>query len=241
MDYDNVVLNRTLNLILLLDRSISMRGAKLAQVNHAIPVLKKELTKLAADKHVSLKLRIIAFDDEIEWKVGSVQAGADIENVVWEDLCDQGSTATHKAIAAVNAVLSDLSHLGEQPLPPVVVLVTDGFCNPNSHTDYLKEIEKLKKKLMSSTSSREKVIRVAIGVDDYKRGELEEFATEGFVDDVVQPLVFEVDNASKLCAVINWTSVTSLTASINSKGEQIPDFGDSDDLEEFIDPEDDII
>lgn len=232
MNYDDAIINPTLNLILLLDRSSSMINERIAQVNHAIPVLKTKLMNVAADENVNIKLRIIAFNDAIEWTVGKPEEGADIADVVWTDLSVAGSTVTPKAIAAANEALK-VNFLGKHALKPVVILVTDGFCNVHEHDKYLAEIEKMKKKL-AANSGKEKVTRIAIGVGGYRREELEEFASTGYIDDVLQPLVFEVDKASDLSAVINWVSVSSVYTSITG-GEDYPDLGET---EEWYEPED---
>ena len=230
---DGIITREELNLILLLDNSYSMFQGRITQLNNAIPVLKNELIKLADDECVDLKLRVIAFSDEAEWKVGSAVQGVDIKDVIWQDLDVVGGTSTPKAIyEAVKSLKKE--NLGAHALRPVVVLVTDGYCNPGERNEYLKAIDTLKKCLAGSTG-KEKVTRIAIGVEDYNKSELIEFASEGIISDLQQPLVFEIDKASDLGKVINWVTVTSLYSSINGD-EEIVDLGDPD----WGDEEDDI-
>lgn len=222
---DGIITKEELNLILLLDNSYSMVGTRIAQVNHAIPALKASLMQVAEDECVDLKLRVIAFSDNAVWKVGSVQSGVDIANVVWQDLDVDNSTATSKAIKEANKALKK-EYLGAHTLHPVVILVTDGNCNSSDHAQYLAEIAAMKKKLAGGTG-KEKVTRIAVGVDDYNRSELEEFASVGLVNDMQRPLVFEVDKAVDLGKVINWAAVSSMYSSITDD-EDVIDLGDED-------------
>ena len=143
---DRIITKEELNLILLLDNSYSMYNGRIAQLNSAIPTLKSSLMKIADDYCVNLKVRIIAFSDEAVWKVGSVEQGQDISTVVWKDLDVVGGTSTPKAIREANKALRK-QYLGAHALRPVVILVTDGYCNPDEHNDYVAAIAEMKKRL----------------------------------------------------------------------------------------------
>lgn len=221
-----IIVREELNLILLLDNSYSMNNGRIVQLNSAIPTLKNSLIKVAEDECVDLKVRIIAFSDEAVWEVGTIEKGVDIGSVIWRDLDVVGGTSTPKAIREANKALRK-EYLGPHALRPVVILVTDGYCNPNEHGDYLAAIDEMKKKLAGDTG-KEKVTRVAIGVEDYNRNELIEFASEGVISDVQQPLIFEIDKATDLGKVINWVTVTSIVSSITDDNEEIIDLGDPD-------------
>ncbi len=234
---DGIITKEELNLILLLDNSYSMYNGRITQLNNAIPTLKNSLMKVADDECVDLKVRIIAFSDDAVWKVGSVEKGEDVASIVWKDLDVVGGTSTPKAIREANKSLRK-QYMGAHALRPVVILVTDGYCNPGEHADYLKAIEEMKKRLAGNTG-KEKVTRIAIGVEDYRRDELVEFASEGIISDVQQPLVFEIDKATDLGKVINWVTVTSMVSSITDGDEEVVDLGDPDWGED--DDDDDIL
>jgi hypothetical protein len=89
----------------------------------------------------------------------------------------------------------------------------------------------MKKKLAGNTG-KEKVTRIAIGVEGYNRKELEEFASIGRIADEEVPLIFDVDKATDLGKVINWVAVTSILSSITEEDDIIdlgdPDWGDDD-------------
>ena len=236
---DDIFTREELNLILLLDNSYSMKGGRMGQLNSAMPTLKKSLMKVAEDESVDLKLRIIAFSDEAVWKVGKVEEGEDIAEVVWQDLDVVGGTSTPKAIKEANKALKK-QHFGDHALRPVVILVTDGYCNPGEHNDYLAAIEDMKKRLAGNTG-KEKVTRIAIGVEDYNRDELIEFASQGLISDQLQPLVFEIDKATDMGKVINWAAVTSMISSIADGDEEYIDMGDIDFGEDEDDEDDEIM
>lgn len=221
MPNSNGITKENLNLILLLDNSYSMSvDGRIDQLNHTIPQLKESLKDVADAEGVNIKLRIISFSDDAVWCVGGAQAGENIENVAWTDLEVDNGTATHLAIREANKALKK-EYLGAHALRPVVILVTDGCCNPNDHKAYLDEIEIMKKKL-SGTSGREKVTRIAIGVKDYRQEELEEFASEGIVRDIPKKLVFAVDKAADISGVINFVALSSMYSSITDSGNEPP-------------------
>ena len=211
---DGILTKEELNLILLVDNSYSMDGIGINQVNQAIPVLKDDLIKVADEHDVDLKIRIIVFSDEAIWQVGTAEHGEDIGSVVWNAVDVVGGTATSQAIREANKAL-EKQYMGAHALRPVVVLITDGNCT-DQHSEYLAAIEEMKKRL-GGKSGKEKVTRVAIGVQDYNRDELVEFASQGLLMDKLQPLVFSVDEPEKLGKVINWVTVTSILSSITDE------------------------
>ena len=225
---DGIITMDTLNLIMLLDRSISMDDyGRIDQLNQAIPVLKQSLTEVADEEGVEIKLRIISFCEKINWVVGSPESGVNIQDVVWHDLTTDYCTCTDLAIKEANKALKK-QYLGAHALRPVVILITDGGCT-NDHGDYLAAIEEMKRKL-SGTTGKEKVTRIAVGVQDANRVELEEFASVGLYHDIEQPLVFEVQDVSELCKVINFAAVSSMYSSISDNSDMVVIDGDPDDF-----------
>ncbi|MCR5789509.1 MAG: VWA domain-containing protein [Lachnospiraceae bacterium] len=223
---DGIITKEELNLILLLDNSYSMVNGRIAQLNNAIPTIRNSLIRIADEECVDLKVRIIAFSDEAVWKVGTPEQGIDAASIVWKDLDVIGGTSTPKAIREANRALKK-EYLGAHALRPVVILVTDGYCNPEERPDYLKAIEEMKK-CLSGNTGKEKVTRIAIGVEDYNRQELVEFASMGMISDELQPLVFEIDKATDLGKVINWVAVTSMVSSMTEAEDDVIDLGDPD-------------
>ena len=84
---------------------------------------------------------------------------------------------------------------------------------------------------MSGSSGKEKIIRVAVGVQDYNASELEYFASKGNIKDENGmrenvPLVFGVDSVDKLAGVIQNVTVSSLYSTTN---KDAVDFSNGDD------------
>ena len=73
-------------------------------------------------------------------------------------------------------------------------------------------------------------IRIAIGVENAVRSELEEFATKGRIgEDENKPFVFEVSSPEAMMEVLRWASLVSIRCSVkmnvgNDGGEvELPD------------------
>jgi uncharacterized protein YegL len=230
-----------LNLILLIDNSYSMEGSRMAQVNNALPDIKRKLSKIAEDNGVNLMVRIIAFSDEAIWVAGKPEEGVKIDDLVWTDLGVVGGTATNKAVReaskALHARFLTSGPTNVRILRPVVILITDGYCNPSDFNDYLAAIDEMKH-CLTNDPMKDKITRIAIGVEEYNREQLEAFASLAKPKDVgskeqPKPLVFEVDNTDELGSVINWLVPTSIVNSIVAGVE-------NDDMPVFPeDPEDD--
>jgi len=218
-NYNGILTREVLNLFLVIDTSTSMNGARIGQVNSSFKDLSNSLKQFASDHNVQINLRVIAFNDEPTWIIGNIESGVDIENVVWKNLTCYGCTNTAKALEEVNKALK-VKFLGAHALRPVVTLITDGYCNADDHPEYLNQIEIMKKKL-SGTTGTEKVTRVAIGVKQENKVQLEEFASLGKTEDFdgterLIKLVYNVDDPDDLAKTINWTVITSLYSSLNT-------------------------
>lgn len=212
----------TLNLMLLLDNSYSMEGSRIAQVNNAIPTLKNVLLDIEKEYKVKILLRIVAFSDQAVWKVGSVEQGVPVADFSWEDLKVVGGTRTDLAVLEAEKVHHRKNLTAKentQILRPVVILLTDGYCNPSNHADYLSAIAELKKCLTGGNPEKDKITRVAIGVKDYNESELVEFASPARIKDAGQqtpstPLVFPVKDVESLGKLIEWLIPQSVISSI---------------------------
>ncbi len=229
------ITKESLNLIFLLDTSLSMSGARIGQLNHAIPEALQELKKVAIDEETDAFVRIIRFNSNPNWYMGNATQGVNINDAPaqWKNLTVEGGTDT---AAAIRLCLSALhtKNLGTRNYLPVVVLVTDGESNIPAET--MKATEELKKALTGGRG-KEKVQRIAVGVQDYNEAELNSFASLGTIDygngNVVEntPLVFKVDDVNDLSAVLKNIAVSSLYSSANG--------GNDDDGGLIIDRSDD--
>ncbi|MCQ2372697.1 MAG: VWA domain-containing protein [Phascolarctobacterium sp.] len=223
---DGILTTENLNLIMLIDRSGSMEGERIDQVNQALAEMKRSLIQIADEENVSIKVRVITFSDNPEWIVGDTTAGVDVNDMQCPTIYADGWTKTDYAICEANNSLKK-EYLGAHALRPVVILITDGGCT-NPHGDYLAAIEQMKRKLAGNTG-KEKVTRIAIGVQDYNEQELVEFASIGLYHDIEQPLVFGVQNVNEIRKVINFVAVSSMYSSIMDN-QDVPVIND----EEFV-------
>ena len=217
-----------INVIMLIDRSTSMRGNRIIQLNSAMPDVKRSLAECAKQFNVNVKLRVIAFSGTPEWKIGAVEQGEAIENVVWQPLEVDYGTNTADVIREATKSLH-AKYMGAKALRPVVILLTDGYTGSDM-ADYTAAIDEMKH-CLGGNENRDKVTRVAIGVQDHNRAELEMFASKGTLNGVAdQPLIFEVFDSDTIGDVINWVAVTSMKSSIGQKGDQKPEFTTDDDI-----------
>lgn len=231
----DVLTKNHLKMIIVVDRSGSMYGTPITQVNAAMGPLKKKLIKAAEDNNVELEIKVIVFSDDAHYVVGTKDTFETIENFNWQDITADGGTSTPKALKLVNESLKfDGNNVAHQ-LKPVVILLTDGGCNPSEISTYRDEIEKLKTKL-SGGSGKEKVVRIGIGVGDYDEAQIAEFATIGRINDKDTSLIFRVDHAENLAEVINWVTETSIYPSVHPGQDDVFDMGEAD--EEWLTEED---
>lgn len=121
---DQALARRQLQFVLALDCSGSMRGEKIASLNYAIRSALAELASVARENpEVDLRLSAVKFSDKAEWHVAEPTR---IDDVEWADLTAGGETAMGDALERIVDLLSGDKVSGRQ-LPPVVVLVTDGY------------------------------------------------------------------------------------------------------------------
>ena len=195
-----------LNIYYLLDTSAGMSGARIQQLNTCMQELKPALEEASIDNNVEVVLRVIEFgnDGVARWHIGSPSNGVLIEDYVWVNLQANGwCTPTAKALELVTAALSS-EYLGNRALRPVVVLVTDG-ASTDDKIAFTAACNALKRKINGNTT------RIAVGIADADRTELEEFASRGTIrDEDDKPFVFETDNAETLGELIRWASVVSI-------------------------------
>lgn len=214
-----------LNIIFLLDTSGSMIGSRIDQLNYAMPEALQALKKVAISEEVDAFVRIIEFNSTAAWIMGTDSAGVSIEDAAnaWKNLTARGGTDTAGAIKLSLDALHT-SFLGTRNYLPVVILLTDGESNNFAETQNATE---LLKKALAGNTGKEKVMRVAVGVQDYKESELVAFASLGTIDDGTGeprtnvPLVFKVDNIGDLANILKSVAVSSLYSAMGgNNGEE---------------------
>ncbi|ALG69387.2 tellurium resistance protein [Beggiatoa leptomitoformis] len=208
------VAKRPLHFFWLTDYSGSMSGKKIAVLNQAIREALPEIRKaLINHPQVQIMMRAIKFSDTAAWHVGPTPVS--LEQFSWPELGVAGLTATAQAIH----LLADELQLEKMPrrgLPPVCLLVSDGFCT-DTEEEYLQAIRAL-----DSQPWGKKAVRLAIAIGDetdYDEEQLLKFVSHREIG------VLKAHNPAELLEYIKWASITaSIGASQGkSKGSHTPD------------------
>jgi len=206
------IVREKLNFYYLLCTSNSMNGARIEQLNLCMQELQPALEEAGIDNNVDIIVRVIEFgnDNISRWYMGTPENGIPIKNFIWENLCANGlCRPTSLAIEMVADSLSS-KYLGTRALRPVIVLITDGSCTDGGNK-YNEACELLANKIGG------KATRIAVGVENFNRAELEKFASRGDIgEEKDKPFVFEAKNAETMTEIIRWASVVSITSSLQN-------------------------
>ncbi|MBQ6490259.1 MAG: VWA domain-containing protein [Solobacterium sp.] len=234
-EFDAGTSKPTLSLVLLTDKSKSMKGEKIDQLNHAIQESAVMASETAEEKDIDLILRIIEYSNQARWAVGDQKNGVDRLDS-FEPLVAGGLTNTAAAIDLA-ATICHPEILGERSLKPVFILITDGYSNDPGKT--FESIESFKKTLPSRSGADNKMIRIALGVKGANEEELKAFASRGTIvhsDGTVEenvPFVFHCDEISALRGLLKNLTETSIYSQL------IDDSRDDDTTRLFLEDEPD--
>ena len=209
----------TMNLVFLLDTSGSMGfngGQRINQLNTAMPIALSAARDAAMEQETDLFVRIISFNNDASWVMGSMEKGVAVEDAYnsWKDLSPTGGTDTAGAIRLARTAMHT-AYMGTNNYHPVVILITDGQSNDPQETR--NAIKELREALSGGNpNKKDKVWRFAIGVEGYNEPELLDFAMIGKKEDEFGneqegvPMVFKVDNVADLTKVLKNVTVSSL-------------------------------
>jgi len=195
---------RPLHFFWVVDCSYSMKGEKIGALNNAIQSVVPEM-KAAADDNPSAQLyvRTLKFSSGASWITPNP---VKIEDFFWKDLSVDGITDMGKAFDLLSGQLT-IEQMGEKALPPVLVLLTDGYPT-DDYKSYLSKMLKL--------PWGKKAVRIAIAIgNDCDETVLEEFTGNC-------ELVLKANNSSDLVKMIKWASTAASTVSAPaSRPEQV--------------------
>lgn len=179
-----------------------MRGKKIAALNQAIREAVPEIRKAVASyPQVEIVMRAIRFSDDAAWHIGPEPVG--IDDFTWTELETEGLTSTAKALRLLAGELS-IEKMPRRGLPPVCILISDGFCtDPSEEYDgAIAELNKLPWGI--------KAVRLAIAIgdeSDYNETELLKFANQKNVG------LLKAHTPEELLGYIRWASVSASVAS----------------------------
>ncbi len=198
------VSQRTLHFFWLTDCSGSMRGKRIASLNQAIREALPEVRKaMATHPEVQIMMRAIKFATHAEWHVGP--AAVPLEQFTWPELSAGGLTATGQAIQLL-ASQTTIDKMPTHGYPPVIVLVSDGYC-----TDAQMAYERAIADLLALPWGK-KAVRLAIAIGDeseYDENELLKFVSHP------DSGLLKAHTPEELVNHIQWASVmASMAASI---------------------------
>lgn len=206
------VAKRPLHFLWLTDYSGSMRGQKIATLNQAIrealPEVKKTLKNYP---QVEIIMRAIKFADNASWHVGPEPVS--LEQFTWPELASGGVTATAQAIHLLADELT-LEKMPRRGLPPVCILVSDGFCT-DPEKEYFEAIAKLNNQPWGKKAVR---LAIAIGNDsDYDEEQLLKFVSHQEIG------ILKAHNPDELINYIKWASITATVGASQgkSKGDSV--------------------
>jgi uncharacterized protein YegL len=213
IDFKKGITTVCTNLVFLLDASGSMSGERISQLNYAMQETLNVLVEEGLKNETEIFVRVIKFNSGLDWVIGDATKGVLVDDAVrmWKDLEAAGGTDTAGAIdESLKAFKTE--YFGYRNKKPIVILVTDGESNDPQETK--RSVDKLKT-AMSGNTGKEKIVRIAVGVEDHNEAELNYFASLGnIIDDSGErnnvPLVFGVSDATAIAKVIKNVAVSSL-------------------------------
>lgn len=187
--------NRPLHFFWMVDCSSSMAGDRIGAVNHAIQECIEPMREEAAgNPNAQLYIHTLKFASGASWVTAEP---VPIEEFAWEDVAASGITDMGKAFELLAGQLS-MPPMPARALPPVIVLLTDGY--PTD--DWKRPLEKLLKMPWGK-----KAVKVAIAIGkDAERSVLEAFTGN-------PEAVLDAGNPEVLTHFIKWASTVASAVS----------------------------
>ena len=173
-----------------------MSGDKIGAVNHAIQecIIEPMRGRLRGNPNAQLYIRTLKFASGASWVTAEP---VPIEEFAWEDVEANGITDLGKAFELLAGQLS-MPPMPARALPPVIVLLTDGY--PTD--DWKRPLEKLLKMPWGK-----KAVKVAIAIGkDADRSVLEAFTGN-------PEAVLDAGNPEILTHFIKWASTVASAVS----------------------------
>jgi uncharacterized protein YegL len=193
-----------------------MRGKKIAALNQAIREAVPEIQKAVSSyPQVEIIMRAIKFSNTAEWHVGPEPVP--LEQFVWPELETSGLTSTAKALRLLAGELS-LERMPRRGLPPVCILISDGFCT-DPREDYDNAIMELGKIPWGI-----KAVRLAIAIGDeseYNETELLKFVNQDQIG------LLKAHSPEELVTYIRWASVSASVASSRGRSRDAASMGET--------------
>ena len=210
--YDNenieALASRTMALFYLFDKSGSMSGTKIGQVNYAMKDIPDIIIDVAEGaSNANIVVSALAFSNDVDWITPKPQTPEEFKNS-WVDIKAEGLTSLGAALEALNEKMSRKEFLGDNPmgyLAPGIILLSDG--EPTD--DWEKPLEKLKQNNWFKAAIK---VAFAIG-DDANRDVLAKICGSS-------EAVVSIDDPEKIRQYIKFvTAPVSKTGTTSSTGK----------------------
>ncbi len=202
------VASRTMVLFYLFDKSGSMEGTKIGQVNYAmkdIPKIIKEVADGAPNANIVVAAATFATD--VNWITPKPLTPEEFI-AQWHDVQAEGLTCLGAALRSLNEKMSRKAFLGENPmgyLAPGVIILSDGVPTDN----WEKSLEELKKNNWFKSATK---VAFAVG-DDADKNVLAKICGSG-------ESVVSIDDPEKIRQYIKFvTAAVSKTGTTSSTGK----------------------
>ena len=202
------VATRTMPMFYLFDKSGSMTGTKIGQVNYAMRDIPKIIKNISDNApNANIVVAAAAFSNDVEWITPKPQTPEEFMNA-WTDMKAEGLTSFGAALKSLNEKMSRKEFLGDNPMGymlPGVIILGDGEPTDDWETP-LKELKK--------NNWFKNAIKVAFAVgDDANKDVLAEVCGS-------KEAVISIDDPEKIRQYIKFvTAAVSKTGTTSSIGK----------------------
>jgi len=200
---------KPLPVILLLDVSGSMGGAKIQNLNGAVKDM-LEIFRGTENSETEIHVAIITFGAEVRLH----QAMSSASNIRWRDLSASGMTPLGTALQMAKAMIEDKTIVPSRAYRPTVVLVSDG--QPNDSWE-----QPLDAFLKDGRSSKCDRMAMAIGAD------ADEGVLAKFIDGTKNP-IFYAENAKQLREFFKFVTMSVTIRARSQNPNIVPEPADVD-------------
>lgn len=203
---------RTMALFYLFDKSGSMFGTKIGQVNNAMKDIPKIIKEVAdGAPNANIVVAAASFSSDVEWITPKPQTPEEFINS-WQDMKAEGLTSLGAMLKSLNEKMSRKEFLGDNPmgyLAPGVIILSDGEPTDDWETP-LKELRK--------NNWFKNAIKVAFAVgDDANKDVLAEICG-------TKEAIVSIDDPEKIRQYIKFVTATvSKTGTTSSTGKDPQD------------------
>ena len=190
---------RALPIFILADKSGSMSGEKISELNLALREMLNSLRNVD-DIRGKFQLSVIGFGGNVD----VVQPLADIEGIILQELSADGETPMGEAFSTVTAMIEDKNVVSSRAYTPTIVLISDGqptdfYSNGRNYLEW----EPLQK--LHSGNRTAKCQRLAMGIGSDANFEM----LKAFVKNPELPIV-KARDASGISAFFRWVTMSTI-------------------------------